>query len=398
MSAVSQIDELARQECRRAARALLMHPLLTPELPDPSFLPLVRRHAKPLTEWFGEHLGYRLVVEAELARLYKVPPPFPRDRRPATPTGHACSPRHYSLLCLLLAALDGVESQTTLTRLAEKVKLETLADPELQVLDLDDRRDRRVFVEAVRLAAERGCLEFRDGDEEGYVTGVGDALYDVFPSRLTHLLVARIPPAGASGPDDLVTDAYPDTDDGRRRRIRHRLMRQLCEEPVLYHDDLSPAEFDYLRSQRAFLARQTREMLGLEFEARAEGVACIDPDGDLTDLPFPGSGTYPHGALLLAEALAARVRASGDARVAHDEISHIVAGLVERFGRYWRAEVRDGDAGIGRMTAACLGRLGDLGLIESDDDGVVVRPAIARFAINVLEPDDPSESGAGVNR
>lgn len=381
-----QIDEIARQERLKAARALLMHPLLTSEKPDPSILPLVRRHSKQLTEWFADHLGYRLVVEPDVARLYKLPPPIPTSRRTATLRGHPCSARHYSLLCLLLAGLDGVESQTTLGRLAEQVRMYTLADDELEILDLNDRRDRRTFVDVVGLAAELGCIEFRDGDEESYVAGSGDALYDVHPRRLAHVLAVRVPPSGLESPNDLVPDTYPDTDDGRRRRIRHRLMRQLCEEPVLYYDDLGSTELDYLRSQRSFLARQIHNVLGLELEIRQEGMACIDADGDASDLTFPGTGTYPHAALLLAEEMARRVARSGDDVFDPAQVRSIVEDLIERYGRYWRAEVRDGAAGARRLMEDCLQRLQDVGLIRLDERGVMVRPAIARFSVTVSEP------------
>lgn len=54
--------------------------------------------------------------------------------------------------------------------------------------------------------------------------------------------------------------------------------------------------------------RRFSELLGLEAEIRAAGIALIDPDGDLTDLHLPGTGTIAQAALLLVERLVDRLR------------------------------------------------------------------------------------------
>ncbi len=51
----------------------------------------------------------------------------------------------------------------------------------------------------------------------------------------------------------------------------------------------------------------------VEVEARAEGIAAIDVDGGCSDQPFPRSGTTPHAALLLLDALVRRHRGGAEA-------------------------------------------------------------------------------------
>ena len=62
-----------QHERRRAARALLLRPLLRPTGRDADVFVLVRRHADWLRPWFDLNTGWRLRVEPELARLEKVP-------------------------------------------------------------------------------------------------------------------------------------------------------------------------------------------------------------------------------------------------------------------------------------------------------------------------------------
>lgn len=378
-------DSFNAAERRRAVRALLRCPLVTATRPRPEILPLVRRYERELSKWFSEVLGYRLVVEPDVARLYKAPPPHCAPRALHTSSKRPFSARHYALFCLLLAALERSESQTTLSQLAEQVRMQTLADDTLTVLDLDERTERRAFVEAVRAVAGLGCIELRDGDEEGYVRGDGNALYDVHQRHLAHVLSARIPPSVAPDPGALVPDTYPDTQEGRRRRIRHSLMRQLCEEAVLYYEDLTEEELAYIKSQRARIAGELEEWCGFVVEARAEGIACIDEEGDATDMTFPAPGTFGHGTLLLAEALAAERRQNGNGSVVGNErVGEIVEDLISRFGDYWRADVRDAERGSAHLKEESLERLSGLRLIERAPQGVVPRPAIARFAADVV--------------
>lgn len=381
----TQLDAFVASDRRRAARALLRCPLVTTDLPDPDALPLVRRHERFLQRWFSDNLGYRLAVEPDVARLFKTPPPHPAPRALSTSTGRSFSSRHYALLCLVLAALERAETQTTLSELAERVRMQTLADDALGPLDLDERHERRAFVDAVRALAALGCIDLRDGDEEGYVRGDGNALYDVHHRHLAHLLSARVPPSTAPDPAGLAPDTYPDSDEGRRKRIRHRLMRQLCEEAVLYYDDLGEDELAYIRSQRAHVGRELAEVCGFVVEARAEGIACIDEDGDVTDMAFPSAGTFGHGALLLAEALGAGARSEGRGRgVPHARVRSTLEQLVETYGVYWKAEVRDGEQGIARLEKESIARLVAMRLVEEDNGELIARPAIARFAADVV--------------
>lgn len=367
----------------RALRTLLRHPLITSATPRPGVLVAIRRHELFLQGWFMEWLGYRLVVEHDFARLFKAWEPAAPIRPLRTRGGADFSPRQYSLLCLALAALEKVDVQTSLSALADAVHLLSASTPELAALDLDKVTERRGFVYALQAIADQGCIELRDGDEESFARGASgaDALYDVHPHRLRQMIGAAVPPSTVTAASELVLDPYPHTDEGRRRRCRHSLMRRLVEQPVVYYVDLGEDERAYLRSQRHHLARQLDEICGFSVETRAEGLAAIDDDADATDMRFPVEGTLGHAALLVAEELAGRARATepGHASVNRAEIERIVRRQVGRFGRHWRADVR-AEGGIARLTKEVIHYLSAFELVRPSETGLVPRPAIARFA------------------
>ncbi len=371
------------QEREQALRALLMRPLLTAA--DPAFA-LVRRHAEHLRAWLAREAGWALKVERDCARLYKTA----ADLEDHTRGAPGFDRRRYVLLCLVCAVLERADPQITLKTLGERV-LELAADPELEArgfaFRLTSMHERRELVDVCRYLLALGVLARVAGEEEGYVQqGGGDALYDVARRALAALLAC---PRGPStlAPDEVrdppsrlaaLTDEYRANDaEGRRTAIRHRLARRLLDDPVVYHDELSPEERDYFANQRGAMAQRLRAATGLEAELRAEGTALIDPHGELTDRALPAEGTQAHVTLLVAQFLAAHAR---ETRVsAESEIADFVRAAARRYGRYWRKSAREPGA-ESELARAALAQLAALRLVRETDRGVEARPALLRFA------------------
>lgn len=377
------LDAAAAAERRRAVRLLLRRPFVTAAAPDPEGFVLVRRHAPLLQAWFAENLGYRLVVETGFARLHKVRGTAGDRTRPArTRTGTPFDPRRYALLCLVLAALERAEGQTTLSFIASEAGLLAASTDGVDPLDLDRQSERRAFVDAVRLVCDYGALRHTDGEEDTFIKGDGDVLYDVDRRLLAQLLSSPVPPSLAGTMDRMTAEDYPDTDAGRTRRARHTVFRRLVEEPVCYLDDLDEAARAYLTSQRRWLADQLETHCGLSLEIRREGCAGVDPDDWLTDVHFPAPGTVGHAALLLSDELVRHTREREDRTVTRSALRELMAGPYARHAGRWARDYA-GTEGVDKVVADALDRLESFDLVRSVPEGVRVMPALARF-----RPDD----------
>lgn len=387
MTGLSDALSAARaDERRRAARALLRRPLLRASGPDSESFVLVRRHAAGLREWFDRNTGWRLTVDSEVARLVKSVA-TDDSTRPARDvrTGQPFTRRRYVLTCLALAALERADAQVTLGRLAEQVAL-AAADPDFAAagvtFTLGNREERSDLAAAVRLLLHLGVLCRVAGDEEGFVLQTGDALYDVERRVLATLLATSRGPStvdGASFAERLAAvtaEAVPATDELRNRALRHRLTRRLLDDPVVYYDELPDGELGYLTSQRAAIAARITELTGLVPEVRAEGIAMVDPDDDLTDLRMPETGTDGHVTLLLAAHLAARPGQP----VPVPDLHRYVRDLAGAHRAYWRRAAAEPGAEV-ELTASALGRLEALRLVTVDGDQVTGRPALARYSV-----------------
>jgi uncharacterized protein (TIGR02678 family) len=379
---VIQAEEQAQR--RAGLRALLAKPLLVADT-DTEALVLVRRYLPQLREWLNRETGWRLVVDSETARLFKTAPELWDASHPAR--GHNKEPfgrRRYVTLCLALSALARADAQTTLGSLADDV-LTAAAEPELAAtgftLTLDNRADRSDLVAVVRLLLGWGVLSRVAGDEDGYLSAGADVLYDVRRPVLSVLLSGIRGPSIVSAPGfeellaELTEESVAESDELRNQALRRRLTRRLLENPVVYYDELDEDERAYLLSQRHAITRRIADATGLIPELRAEGIAMVDPEDELTDVRMPEQRTDGHVTLLVAEYLARRDQAT------LDELYAFVRQAAAERMAFWRKGVTEPGAET-ELLAVALEKLSALRLVTVDEPHVRSRPAIARFALD----------------
>jgi uncharacterized protein (TIGR02678 family) len=392
------LQEASDRDLARATRALLREPLLRHGAAPDAFH-LVRRHATELRGWFDQNTGWRLHVDTEVARLFKLAEPdadgthAAREPRSHLPFGR----RRYVLLCLALSVLERADAQITLGRLAEGI-IVAAGDERLAAagvtFELTGRQERGDLVAVVRVLLELGALARVAGEEDAFVREAGDVLYDVERRVLAVLISAPRGPSTIAAADfdarlrELIAEPEPVSDDLRVRAIRHRITRRLLDDPVVYYDDLSEAELAYLTSQRSALTKRVSERAALVAEIRAEGIAMVDPRDDLTDVRMPEVGTDGHVALLITEYLAARADDDGGGCPV-GELHALVRRLAREHRAYWRRSTRDPGAEVGLVEHA-LERLQALRLIRRAGDAVHPLPALARFGM--AAPTLPAEA------
>ncbi|WP_327006846.1 TIGR02678 family protein [Dactylosporangium sp. NBC_01737] len=380
-------DIALADERRRAVRALLNSPLLHPGHDE---FPLVRRHADWLKSWFGQFLGYRLVVEAGFARLFKAGLPVGQGRPLLRPTG-PFTPRSYTYLALTTAVLYAGPEQLLLSQLVADIR-SAAVEAGIDLGDVDRPVERRALTAALRqLVRWRVLLE-----EQGTVDGdQAEALLSVDRDLVTHLLAAPIGRAGTA--EEFIAAASAAGPGGARHTVRRRLV----ECPVLYVDDLTAKERAWLRKEQRRDERSFADYTGLHAELRAEGAALLDPDDELSDVDFPGTGTVPHAALLTIEALtgalAPVVSRTGPpvvgVPVPEGLIERILAGLVQRHAKRWAAAYTENlttlqDAVVDLLTQ--LGLLGRAGPTVADaeaDEEVTAERAVDARAARGSAPD-----------
>lgn len=381
-------DPQAPIERRSAARHLLQHPLACAEH-DPEVFALVRRHEEELDRWFTQRLGYRLQVSTDTARLAKVG--SVASARPLrTSSGRPFHQLEYVLLALTLASTVAGPAVISLRDLVDLVRT-AAADADVDLAD--DGTHRRAQVAVLRWMIDNGlAVELHDQVDAYKDDAEADAVLRMRPDR-----VALLPlPAMVDAADGTELLARADRRPARRTWLRARL----TEEPVVYRQDLTDEEWDELRRRQADEARILDEMFGLVVEARAEGVATIDPEGELSDVRFPGTGTVHHAALLLIGDLCEQgaVRSAGtpvdSGWIGWDELVSAMRRLSTPHARRWKADLVERPE---HLATEVVELLVSLRLAERAGDGagrsqVRLLPAAARFrVVEERRPERPSQ-------
>ena len=365
-AAPASADPRREHDLRAAARDLVIRPLVLAES-DPDSFRIVRRYEHELDRWFTQRFGYRLQLTADTARLFKST--VVARRRPlrtvANP-GRPFSAREYTMLALALAAVAAGPSVISLRDLLREIHS---AATEAGVTFTEEAVDRRALVTALKWMIRHGAASEAHDRVGRYANDSGaDAVLRIRPDRVALLPLSVL--ARSETVEELL-----DRSEQRQSSPRRWMRSVLLEEPVLYRGDLSDNEWTELRRRLGEESRIFYEMFGLQFEARAEGVAAIDPEDSMTDSRFPRSGTVGHAALLLID----RLTETGLTSVPLTEVVETVAALAGEHRRYWSHLADQPD----HLTAAIVELLQDHRLIEVHGDTVRLLPSAWRYAVEV---------------
>jgi uncharacterized protein (TIGR02678 family) len=411
----------------RAIRTLLARPLL--DRRSGSDFGAIVAHAQWLQRWFDEKCGWVLVVDARhgFARLRKVPahPSARRGLRTHRSTPRPFTRRRYTLLAVIAAVLsDTARPQISLRDLAERVQAVTAETA--GIAEFTPRRDERIaLVDALALLVDMGILTVVETRGDYGNDQDANALYDIDDRRLGHLIAAPYPPSLATSVEHLLYESRygpwaPHGDQGQeeipgmpwtgnatgltganeealsltsggpaigeeqlRRRARHRIMRTLLDDPVLYLDSLDGAERAYLQQTIGGIANWAAEA-GMILERRSEGWALIDPDDIATDVRFPeGNDHVKFAALLLLGALQPADVPAGPVRYPRHNAERVIAGRLRANSTWARGYQTAG--GAAQLASAALALLADLDLAGVDAAGFTLLPAAGRYRPHITD-------------
>lgn len=341
----------------------------------------IRRHEHELDRWFTQRLGYRLHLGADTARLYRSGY-VPSDRPLRTRTERPFHQLDYTMLALVLGCVVAGPAVISLRVLVDDVRS---AAAEAGVELANDGPERRSLVTALTWMIDQGMAAELHEHVSAYVDdATSDAVLRIRPERVALLATASLGDAGSA--EAVIARAE------RPTPLRQWMRCRLVEDPVLYRDDLDDDAWAELRRRLGEKRHALDEMFGLHLEARAEGIAAIDPAEALVDRPFPSTGTVGHAALLLIGEL------SREGSPAVRPWADVVATVTELAGRHRRRWANDLVERPERLTNQVLQLLVGVRLAVLDGDGagrqVRLLPAAARF-LTVERRSDADADAAG---
>ncbi|MCY9787484.1 TIGR02678 family protein [Nocardiopsis sp. EMB25] len=374
-------------ERQAAARALMARPLITART-HPAEFALVRSHAEWLIQRFQRVLGYRLTVADDHARLAKRGLVTEVTRPHTRHTGARFTPRAHTYLALSLAVLLEEPAAVPARTLATRVRS---AGREAGV-DADPARglgERRAFCAALTRLVDLGALTEVSGTVADHRA---DATADPLLRPEHHVLrsVVAHPPHADDTPDTFLAEAVdPDPSGDHAGEIA--LRRLLAETAVVYREELPDRQRDRLVAHQWRAAAALANLLGVDTEVRAEGVALVSPDEAAPHAAFPSGDPVGQTALALVRHLSGRLhpgRPTTSVPVPEHELETALDTLCAE-GTPERAEwARTAGPEIpdpARLRSRVLILLADLGLIRGGPGHRRLTAAAARYGADTDE-------------
>ena len=341
----------ADDETAAVLRRLAVKPWLVGGRDDEQ-LAAVRRNEAAVRSVLNR-LGWVLVVERDLVRLRKSPPPRSVAWAAGGPAPLTCS-----WFFLLVAAGESVAPRVGIGQLVTAARA-AAAEAALPVTG--DIFERRAIVAALHELEERGVIEPVEGDLDGYVRDEQVAvLLAVHHTRLAHVVANPGTTDPSANPELWLAQAHQESDPARRMR------RRLIDDTCVHSVDLDEAEAQWLSQRvRGDDGAPLAAAFGVTLERRSEGAAFVVPEAafryprDLGPMPFPIPGTVAHAALLLCDDAAVNARADAGPGTGwrtmsgRDVLDSLAVSARDNRGT-WKAELADDIPLLARSVADVL--------------------------------------------
>lgn len=262
---------------------------------DDERIAAARRNEAELRRVYGR-LGWSVYIDRDLVRLRKSPPARAEAYADTAPTAQT-----RSWFFLVVAAADSLAPDVAIGTLVNAAR-SAAADAGIEVSN--DITERRAIVAALKLLDERGVIERVDGMLDLYAASgkENSVLLHVHHTRLLHVIANPGTLDAAADPEAWLAQVSREPDAARRMR------RALVDDTCVHTSDLDEEEAAWLSQRvRGDDGQPLADAFGLKLERRVEGAAFVVPEdafrhpNELGPLPFPGTGTRGHAALLLSE-------------------------------------------------------------------------------------------------
>lgn len=261
---------------------------------DDERIAAARRNEDALRSAYGR-LGWPIVIDRDMVRLRKSPPPRPADYAANGPSPLVCS-----WFFLLVAAAESLAPRVAVGALVNAARS---AAVEVGLVPTNDITERRAIVGALRMLDDRGVIQRLDGDLDTFVRrDDAPVLLGIHHTRLMHVIANPGTLDPATDPHAWLAQVQREPE--AARRMRRALVDDTCVHAALLDEDES-----------AWLSQRVRgddgaplaAAFGLVLERRAEGAAFVVPDeafrypSELGPVPFPTPGTVGHAGLMLTD-------------------------------------------------------------------------------------------------
>lgn len=213
----------------------------------------IKKNQLLIKEFVSKNLGSNLIIKENFIKLEKIP----SFAKVNLGIKEFDSVLDYVILCLILLFLeDKVKNDVfVLTNLIDYLRNSALTLNFNNVPDWNLIEHRKSLTRVIDFLIDNNVIEVRDEDKNGFVIDKSsDALYSVTGISNYVMRVFNQDIFDHKTYQDFINDEWINQDDTRGDVRRYKVYRNILYTPVVYSNDISDSEFDYLKKLRNHMA------------------------------------------------------------------------------------------------------------------------------------------------
>lgn len=229
---------------------------------------------KEITPFLKDKLGYNPVVRGEFIKLEKLP----GNAESFMGIEEFTDNKEYVFLMLILMFLEDKvkEEQFLLSHITDFIASNRIGDE----VDWTHYATRRSLIKVLKFCINHKIIIVNDGDEESFIkdntkeilfesNGISKYMVRAFSSAIDE----------STKYEDLLDSSVSDIENDKGVMRRQRVYRNLLLSPIVYKDEATPEDYEYIRNYRGIISADFEKYLGLKLQVHRNG-ALLVPEED----------------------------------------------------------------------------------------------------------------------
>ena len=279
----------------------------------------VKDEIPSVQKFFGEKLGYQIIVNSYLIKLEKLP----SKAQPWMGIQEFTERIHYEFLCLILAFLEDkeIEEQFVLSQLTEFIKMNHKYEP----IDWTSYSYRIHLIKVLRFCIQNGFFLVNDGTDDGFKkSDTGEVLYEntgvsryfmrSFATDITelHTIEEYEGIEWTSGSED------------RGVIRRQKVYRDLLLSPAVYKSGEADEEFAYIKNYRNLISDEFDKYMDCELQVHRTSAYLVMGDNTTIGKEFPEANSLSDAILLTNQLILKEIE---DGRIIPEDDERIIISI-----------------------------------------------------------------------
>lgn len=303
----------------------------------------VKDEIPSVKKFFGEKLGYQIIVNPYLIKLEKIP----SKAQPWMGIQAFTERIHYEFLCLILAFLEEkeVEEQFVLSQLTEFIKMNHKEEP----IDWNSYSYRMQLIKVLRFCDQNGFFLVNDGTDDSFKNSEsGEVLYENTGVSRYFMRNFATDIKELHSVEDYEGIEWTSGNEDRGVIRRQKVYRNLLLSPAVYKTGESDEEFAYIKNYRNLISDDVNQYVDCELQVHRTSAYLIIGDNSSIGKEFPEANSLSDAILLTNQLLwkeiqAGRIIPEEDEKIviSISSMQRLIENCKEQFGSGFHKQYRD---------------------------------------------------------